>query len=202
MSEQASYLAKYDPYHWFWLADDGRIYSSEKQMLVTADDPLYAAFIAGHPPTPWPRDDQDNQTDASLQAVLQPYGTLFANDIYYAADVRDKTMEAGITVTGITTAPAGMPIKTDPAGQREINSQANAALEDQQYTTTWIATDGNFYNLSNDDIHARVGKQFVLFQKSCNQAYINAVNGVRHKQMGRKDIAALFAEARRKANGG
>lgn len=63
------------PRDWYWTAEDGRIFGSVRQAAVEADDPAYAAWLAeGRAPTAWPRDDQGDQTDEALQAVLRPYG--------------------------------------------------------------------------------------------------------------------------------
>lgn len=69
----APYGATYRPYtplHWYWLADDGRVYSSERQVTVTTADSAYQTFITGGAATEWPRDATGNQTSASLQAVF------------------------------------------------------------------------------------------------------------------------------------
>lgn len=64
----------YDPYRWFWVHEDGRIYSSSAQDIVTDADAGYSAFILNSHPTLWPRDTNGNQTDAALTEVLAPYG--------------------------------------------------------------------------------------------------------------------------------
>lgn len=68
-------MRDYDPRNWYWLADDGRIYSSAAGEVVTDEDKAFKAWTeAGSIPTPWPRDEEGNQTDAALQDVLRPYG--------------------------------------------------------------------------------------------------------------------------------
>ncbi len=63
------------PEDWYWLSDDGRLYSSAVQALVDADDDTYHLWLGtGNCATRWPVDDNDNQTDASLDEVLRPYG--------------------------------------------------------------------------------------------------------------------------------
>jgi hypothetical protein len=63
------------PARWYWLADDGRLYSAETKGVVPEDDAGYAEFLAqGERPTRWPHDDAGVQTDAALWAVLGPYG--------------------------------------------------------------------------------------------------------------------------------
>lgn len=70
----------YNPQNWYWLAEDGRIYSSAKQALIKDTNEDFIAWTkAGHPPTPWPKDRDGEETDAALAEVLAPYGLrLFA----------------------------------------------------------------------------------------------------------------------------
>lgn len=64
----------YNPRNWYWLADDGRLFSSARVAVVPQDNADYLAWLeGGWPATPWPRDEQGHQTNASLQAVLTPW---------------------------------------------------------------------------------------------------------------------------------
>ena len=68
-------LSIYNPYDWYWLADDGRLYASARGGLADASDPAYLSWgVLCGVATPWPRDDDGVQTDAALQQVLTPYG--------------------------------------------------------------------------------------------------------------------------------
>jgi hypothetical protein len=68
----------YMPRHWFWLADDGRLYSSELNALTTTSDPLYQAFLdIGRTATRWPEDVNGNQTDAEMGSIVAPYGITY-----------------------------------------------------------------------------------------------------------------------------
>ena len=65
----------YVPTNWYWLASDGRVYSSEKQAIVDSADKEYSAWqAAGNPPTPWPKNDAGEETDEALADVLANYG--------------------------------------------------------------------------------------------------------------------------------
>ena len=65
----------YVPTNWYWLASDGRVYSSEKQAIVDSADKDYSAWqAAGNPPTPWPKNEDGDETDGALAAVLANYG--------------------------------------------------------------------------------------------------------------------------------
>lgn len=65
----------YNPHDWYWLAEDGRLYSGARQVVVTVSDPAFMAWRdSGFAPTNWPRDLAGNQTDQALQEVLTPLG--------------------------------------------------------------------------------------------------------------------------------
>lgn len=70
-------MSGYDFADWYWLADDGRLFSSSASDLVADDDPAYIAWLAARPgyrPAPWPRDEAGEQTDAALQWVFDRVG--------------------------------------------------------------------------------------------------------------------------------
>lgn len=65
----------YTPLNWYWLAEDGHIYSSAKQAIVDEKDKDFVAWLqSGNLPTPWPKDDEGKETDEALAEVLAPYG--------------------------------------------------------------------------------------------------------------------------------
>ncbi len=67
--------AAFTPLDWYWLASDGRIYSSGRNALVFPYDTGYLTFLArSGGATPWPTDANGQQTTAALQAVLSYYG--------------------------------------------------------------------------------------------------------------------------------
>jgi hypothetical protein len=66
----------YQPFDWYWLADDGRLYCSRTQTTITTSDPDYITWSTeGNPgqATAWPLDTAGNQTTQALQDVLTPY---------------------------------------------------------------------------------------------------------------------------------
>ncbi|PYE87390.1 hypothetical protein [Phyllobacterium leguminum] len=112
----------YDPYDWYWRADDGRVFSSARQAIVDADDEEYLGWRNdARQPTPWPLDDAGQQTDAALQAVLTPFG------LY----------------VGLAEAKAGHKAAVDQAAERErkkyITPGEGQAMEYQQAATEAIA---------------------------------------------------------------
>lgn len=69
----------FNPRDWYWLADDGRLFSSARTSLVDKTDKDFVAWCSGlRNPTRWPQDDEGEQTYASLQDVLTPYGLIAA----------------------------------------------------------------------------------------------------------------------------
>ena len=75
----------FTPTNWYWLADDGRLFSSTVQAEVAADDTAYTEWSASNRATAWPRDEEGNQTDAALQEVLATYGLAVGMDRRKAA---------------------------------------------------------------------------------------------------------------------
>lgn len=65
----------FNPHDWYWLADDGRIFSSARGELISKNDGSFKKWEdAGNLPTRWPEDDNGEQNNASLGAVLSVYG--------------------------------------------------------------------------------------------------------------------------------
>jgi hypothetical protein len=62
---------QYNIHDWYWLADDGRVFSSARRVTVDTSDQGYQTFIEGGMATPWPRDDRGDQTDKALQDVFE-----------------------------------------------------------------------------------------------------------------------------------
>jgi hypothetical protein len=145
----------YDPTNWYWLADDGRVYSSARQVIVDENDQGYADWTAGgqNAATPWPRDDAGEQTDTALQAVIAPYN-MFVNLKAYAANKRWEKEVGGITVTANAQT---FPIKTDDRAQAKING-VRIAVDQGHFpsgeTTPWLAADYKMYPLNSDGIIA------------------------------------------------
>lgn len=122
------------PQNWYWLADDGRLFSSLSQTLVAVDDPAYVAWDATYDAAPWPVDGAGAQTDAALQAILEPYN-MFANLQYYTVNKRWRTEVGGITAT------AGFPIRTDDRSQAKLTGLYTASQENPAVITQYHAAD-------------------------------------------------------------
>ena len=160
----------------YWQAEDGRIYSSKKQTLVTASDADFVAFSQYHPVTPWPRDASNNQTDAALQNLLNPYLTIFVNNTYYAADARWRKEQAGITVTAGGSA---FPLKTDDRSQAKVNGAriVSGEVVDPQETTPWTAADGTIHPLTAADLQS-MSDQLQQHINGCFAIYKEVVAGI------------------------
>ena len=61
------------PTNWFWRADDGRVFASARQEIVSDTDPAFLEAKEAGQFTRWPADDSGAQTEAALQEVLYPY---------------------------------------------------------------------------------------------------------------------------------
>lgn len=67
-------MLRYNPYNWYWKDAAGRLFSSAARAVLHDDDAAYVEWLAGGGlPTPWPRDDQGEQTPRALDSVLAPY---------------------------------------------------------------------------------------------------------------------------------
>lgn len=74
MANLSDLLSSYNPLNSYWIAQDGRIYSSKKNALVYYYDPGYVAFVATYGAAyPWPVDANGKQTTASMQQVMSQY---------------------------------------------------------------------------------------------------------------------------------
>jgi hypothetical protein len=128
------------PFGWYWIADDGRVYSAPKQSVVTVDDPEYVAFLQGGrmSATPWPRDMAGNQTNEELQKTIGQHGlSLSPADalIAYAANKRWVKETGGITV-------GGMSILTDDRSKQMLMGARLFADSNPEFSTAWVCGDG------------------------------------------------------------
>jgi hypothetical protein len=84
-------MITYTPHNWYWRKADGTIFSSAAQGVVPADDPAYVAFqAAGGTPTPYPKDESGQESEAELAAVLAPYGLHVSQDAARREEIRAR----------------------------------------------------------------------------------------------------------------
>jgi hypothetical protein len=142
-------LAGFNPHQHYWLADDGRVFSGPQEQIVDTTDQGYVDFIAepSNVASIWPRDSGNNQTDATLQAILEPLG-MFVNLNYYCIFVRWSVEQNGLTLS------SGMAIKTDDRSQAKINGVRGRSVDDPSFTTQWWAADFTIWSLDATQIQA------------------------------------------------
>jgi len=129
-------MSEYNPYAWFWVAEDGRVFDSARAVIITDKAKAYKDWVAaGMVATNWPRDDSGNQTDAALQDVLRPYG-IWVDIVQYAADKRWRVETGGTSLGGLT-------ILTDDRSKLLMNGAYNAAKADPEWSTKLICSDGS-----------------------------------------------------------
>jgi hypothetical protein len=167
----------FNPYDWYWLADDGRVYSSyvQAQLATPATDTRYQNWLtAGYVPTPWPRDAAGNQTNASIGLVLAPYQ--IALDLkYYARQLRDQQERVGFPVTGVTGMTA---ISSDDYSQNQLERFHDIAAVDATFSPAWVVmADRSTVLLVKADIDNLYG-QFIAFIKSNWDIYTNTIKGI------------------------
>ena len=128
------------PFDHYWLASDGRVFSSTRRATVGADDGGYTAWCeAGGTATRWPADASGAQTGDALNDVLRPYGLSMAGSVRIAAGtalvhVLDKTTKVTSRdlayVAGLTSAREDMAsiIRIAAVDGRSVASWFDAAL--------------------------------------------------------------------------
>jgi hypothetical protein len=187
-------MISYNPYDWYWLADDQRVFSSARQIIVPVDDPDYVNFQAVAAPTAWPRDNAGNQTDAALQDVLTPYGVYCTNE-YAARAQLDQSIDAGFTSAATASAPSGFPVMTAQYNRTEINIATNRAQIDNTYSTIWFGADGVGYAVTNAEILNVLSVGLSNHMQACYTTYNNAIGGLKDGTIKtREQIIALFKD--------
>ncbi|MBO4221940.1 DUF4376 domain-containing protein [Bradyrhizobium neotropicale] len=165
----------YNPFDWYWLADDGRIFASGREMLVPADDAAYVAFCEGNAPTPWPRDGDGNQTPAELQKVLFPY-RLAVDLKAYAFMVRDQKEHDGCPITGVTGVTE---TRTDAYTQSLISRYREVATTNASFTVPWVLPDRSTVMLDKAAIDSMYdqGNAFIVGTYNTYGQVITGIDG-------------------------
>lgn len=131
---------------WYWLASDGRLFSSAREALVEPEDPDFLAWRAiSGAPYPWPQDADGRQTNAALQVILDRYG-LYVTLAAYAAARRYAVETGGIEVEGAR-------IRTDRESQALLTGAYLRAQADPSAHVSFKAVDG-FVTLGAEQIQA------------------------------------------------
>ena len=167
----------YNAFDWYWLADDGRLYASARQVIVDESDADYIAWQAANTTaTSWPRDLAGEQTDAALQDVLTPYN-LFVDLTAYTAYARFNHASGGVVVTSL-----GGPILflTDPVSRNTINSAYDFMThKGGGYTVQWKLSDGTFITLNVTQMTTLMDDVATFVQScfTCESTTVSAING-------------------------
>jgi hypothetical protein len=167
-------MSNYNPYDWYWLADDARLFSSKQQLLIDDTDSGYVTWTdLGNVPTPWPRDDAGNQTDASLQEVVGPNG-VFVNLVYYAADARFRHATGGVIVSSISA----IAFLTDVVARNTL-ANANEHAKNTPGTVAWKFADGSFMNLDGAQLTTATNAVATFVQNcfSCESTTVDGIDG-------------------------
>jgi len=175
----------FNPYDWYWKADDGRLFSSRRQALIDESDADFQEWRNQAFPTVWPRDAEGNQTTASLQEVLSPYN-LFADLVSYAANKRWVKETGGITFNGA-------PVATDDRSKQMIMGARIAAAADPNFVTPWVMDNGAIVELSAQAIVA-LSDAVLAHVQTCFAQFAQVQEGVAGgtiKTM--KDVDAILA---------
>jgi hypothetical protein len=163
-----------NPHSNYWLADDGRVFGSAAQTIVTTSDPDYVAWTQALFPTPWPRDGAGNQTNAALQDVLTPYG-LFVDLAAYAAYARYNHASGGIQVYSVGGA---IFFLTDPVSRNTVNSAYDYMTQKGVGTTVqWKMSDGSFITMNTTQM-TTVMNAMSAFVQSCFAEESTMVAGI------------------------
>lgn len=132
------------PRDWFWLADDGKVYSSATQSVISKTATAYKTFTdGGDKPTRWPEDADGKQTEASLLEVIGVYGLAIspvAALLAYAATARYNKEVGGITVNG-------MHVSTDRESQSMLSGAFAYLQANTSATISWKTDDNEFVTL-------------------------------------------------------
>jgi hypothetical protein len=170
----------------FWVADNGTVFDSHRQLVTDVNDPVYSEYAAGkYPVTPWPRNDAGVQTYAELQGVLQPYG-IFVDLIYYAGHARDVKYAGGITVSGL-------PFSTDPITLGALSAARLYTIDSDADSFSWKLRDGSFVTLTAAQIK-EVQSALAAFDQACTACEDQTITSIEQSIIKTRDqVDAAFA---------
>lgn len=104
-------MLSYNPSDWYWLKQDGTIYSSARRQEHDASDAGYEAWVSqGNTPTPYPTDLDGADSEPELAAVLAVYGlTVWEPDAKAEAIGRLSVSCSAAIVGGYVSSALGEP---------------------------------------------------------------------------------------------
>lgn len=97
-------MIPFNPRNWYFLATDGRVFSTATMAEVPASDATYSAWLGmGLAPSPWP----GGQAAADIRAALAPYGwpcgpitrrQFFQQLAVQSIITNDEALASGVTI--------------------------------------------------------------------------------------------------------
>jgi|GEM_PF-5861419 len=97
----------FNPNDWYWRRQDGSLYASARLADVDENDEAYIAWLAAEAdrlPTPYPRDEAGDESDAELARVLSAHGVSIASADPRAYPLNRFQFEALLLVKGLSIA--------------------------------------------------------------------------------------------------
>ena len=159
-----------DPFNTYYLADDGRVYASARQLVVNNSDADFIAWSSGGLiPAMWPRDADGEQTEAALQRAIDGLRQ-FVNLAFYTANARQTKMQGDIFVNGIR-------FSTDPLTFGSLNSAYIYTQSNTGAVFSWKLPDGGFITLNKADTDALHAASNAFAQEcfACEDATLDGI---------------------------
>lgn len=170
------------PHAWYWKADDGRVYSAEKQSVVTESDPGYVAFIEKRGGcTRWPCDLDYKQTDESLLEAISKYGLHLTQKDALVTEARNKHKDALAGGVSVKLGKATMKVATDPTSLAHLNMLYQHAKNNSSENFSWIDGDGNPQTLTAEQV-AAVHDAVIDFTQTATKSFADAVTAIKNKR--------------------
>lgn len=172
---------------WYWLADDGRVFSAERSIVVDDEDAEYVAWAASNVAAPWPRDSNGVQSEIILQAALAPFdlGILLLS---YAEQALYKRMQGGFQLDVDTF------VATNDRLVAIILNARMAVTVDPLWTTPFVWDDGSIGELGETEIMG-LSTALLNFQRDCLAKYAEVKLAINANTITtRAQVDAEFAE--------
>lgn len=160
------------PHQWYWIADDGRVYSAALQKVVDKSDPGYREFVAsGRAPTFWPRERGTGpQTEAELFKVLGQHGLSLTPHEALSKYAREK--HAAISSGGTL-------VNLNPVGQKPHIVEVDTSTRGLSILhTDFMHAQGNPHETFH--LHQSTGLSVQLNADQLKTAHKAATSFVRH----------------------
>ncbi|MGY3588092.1 hypothetical protein [Bradyrhizobium sp. USDA 4350] len=121
-------MIPFNPRNWYFLATDGRVFSTAAMAEVPASDGAYSAWLGmGLTATPWP----GAQTAADVRAVLEPFG-------YPCAPITRRQFYQQCAVAGIITQAEAIAVLANGTLPAALSTIVNALPAGQQFAAQML----------------------------------------------------------------